>query len=61
MNNDKFKLEELNAWEPYGREYFIDILNKEKDLDEAINDLNSFRNTKFYTGPDNKYKLIKKN
>jgi len=54
----KISREELQAWQ-YQEEILWEILNKDKDLEEAIEDIKSFRNTKYYTGNDNKYKIIK--
>lgn len=45
--NPKFTKEDLyNCW-PFYEEYLIDILNKEYDLDQAIDDLRSLIGTKF--------------
>ena len=58
MNNDQIEIEELNAWE-YLEENLLDILNKEYNLEEAIEDIKSFRNTKYYTGTNKQFKKIK--
>lgn len=52
-----FEKEELNAWN-YFPEYFIDLLNGEISLDEIKENLASFRNSKYYTGTNPKYKEI---
>lgn len=53
--------EELKAWEPYCKEYLLQILNKEYDLEEAIDDIKSHRNSKWYTGTEEEFKKIKVN
>ena len=58
MNEEKIKKEELKAW-GYLEERLLDILNKEYNLKEAIEDIKSFRNTKYYTGTNKKFKKIK--
>jgi hypothetical protein len=55
---DKIEIEELNVWE-YEESYLCDILNKEYPLEDAISDIKRFRNTKYYTGTKEKYKVIK--
>ena len=52
-----FTPEELQVWSQYMEVYFLEVLNGEKTLAEAQEDLASFRNTKYYTGDDPKYKL----
>jgi len=54
----KITKEELNAW-GYLTDQLVDILNKEYDLEEAIIDIKSFRNTRHYTGLDDEFKKIK--
>ena len=54
----EIKIEELEAW-GYLDLKLVDILNKEYDLDEAIEDIKSFRNSKWYTGTEDKFKEIK--
>ena len=51
------KTEELLAWGSL-EDRLVDILNKEYDLDEAIEDIKSFRNSKWYTGTEDKFKEI---
>lgn len=58
MNKEQIETEELKAW-GYLEERLLDILNKEYDLEEAIEDIKSFRNTKYYTGTNKKFKKIK--
>lgn len=52
-----FEKDELNTWN-YFPEYFIDLLNGEITLDEIRENLASFRNSKYYTGNNKKYKSI---
>ena len=52
------KTEELLAWGSL-EDRLVDILNKEYDLDEAIEDIKSFRNSKWYTGTKDTFKEIK--
>ena len=54
----EIKIEELAAW-GYLDLKLVDILNKDYDLDEAIEDIKSFRNSVFYTGTEDKFKEIK--
>ena len=53
----EIKIEELAAW-GYLDLKLVDILNKDYDLDEAIEDIKSFRNSKWYTGTEDKFKEI---
>lgn len=46
-----FTVAELRVWS-YRDDYFVEVLNGEKTLDEAREDLASFRNTPSYTGDD---------
>jgi len=55
LEDDKVEVEELEAW-GYLEERFVTILNREYDLDEAIEDIKSFRNTQWYTGTKDKFK-----
>jgi len=50
--------QELLAW-GYLDDRLINILNKKYDLDEAIEDIKSFRNSKWYTGTKDTFKEIK--
>lgn len=56
--NNKIEPEELKTW-GWLEEKLLDILNKEYDLEEAIEDIKSFRNTEYYTGTNEKFKIIK--
>lgn len=53
--NDNIEKEELLAWE-YLEDRLLDILNKEYPLEEAIEDIKSFRNSEYYTGTNKKFK-----
>jgi hypothetical protein len=53
-----FEKAELRAWGYYLDGYFLDVLNGETSLEEARENLSSFRNSKHYTGSDPKYKEI---
>jgi hypothetical protein len=55
----KFEREELDAWKSYGLDYFLDVLNGETPIEEARENLQSFRNSEFYTGTNEEYKKIK--
>jgi hypothetical protein len=57
---DKITIEELQTW-GFFKERLLGILNKEYDLEQAIEDVKSFRNTEWYTGNDEKYKYIIEN
>lgn len=46
-----FTTEELAVW-GHRDEYFVEILNGEKTVEEAREDLASFRNNPSYTGND---------
>ena len=47
MNQEKITKEEIIAnWEYY-LDYLVDILNKDYDLDTAIEDLKGFRGSKY--------------
>lgn len=50
--------EELDAWNGHQDSYFLDVLNGETSLDEARENIMSFRNSKYYTGTQEKYKSI---
>lgn len=52
-----FEKDELNAWNCL-EEYVIDLLNEELTLNEFKENLASFRNSRFYTGNNPKYKEI---
>ena len=41
LSNKKFKLEDLERWGYYTKDYFIDILNGDYDLETARQDLRS--------------------
>lgn len=51
------EIEELEAW-GYIKDRLLDILNKEYNLEDAIEDVKSFRNTEYYTGNNPKYKSV---
>ena len=51
---DKIEIEELKTWR-YLEDRLLDILNKEYDLEQAIEDIKSFRNTEYYTGTNKKF------
>ncbi len=53
----KFEKEELNAWN-YALDYFLDVLNGELSVEEARENLSSFRNNKYYTGTKEEFKKI---
>ena len=53
-----FTVEELQVWS-YRDDYFVEVLNGEKSLEEAIEDLSSFRNTSRYRGSDAELAVIK--
>jgi len=57
MNKD-FEEEELKVWRHRAAAYFLDVLNGETSLEEARENLASFRNSKYYTGTKEKYKEI---
>ncbi len=46
-----FTVAELLVWN-YRDDYFVEVLNGEKALEQAREDLLSFRNTASYTGDD---------
>lgn len=52
-----FQIEELEVWQQYLAEYFLEVLNGDKSLEEAQEDLASFRGGKWYTGSNPMYKL----
>ena len=54
MIKEKIEIEELRTW-GYLEERFLDVLNKEYNLNEAIEDIKSFRNTEDYTGTNKKF------
>ena len=58
LEDDKVEIEELAAWN-YLEDRFTTVLNKEYDLDEAIEDIKSFRNSEWYTGTKDTFKEIK--
>ena len=45
----KFEEEEFGAWHGYALYHFLEVLNGEKSLETAREDLASFRNSKYYT------------
>ena len=58
MNDDRIELDELKVWNHHVYSYFLDVLNKDTLLEEAIYNIKSFRNSKYYTGTNDKYKKI---
>lgn len=52
--------EELRVWNTYIEDYFLDVLNGDTSLEEARENIKSFRNTKQYTGTNPIFKKIKK-
>lgn len=56
--NKPFTVAELRVW-TYRDDYFVEVLNGEKSLEEAREDLLSFRNTASYTGDDPELAEIK--
>lgn len=52
-----FGRDELDAWSPYVADHFLDVLNGETTIEEARENLASFRKTEHYTGSEDKYKL----
>lgn len=50
------EMEELKAWGSYSDSYFLEVLNGEKSLETAREDIKSFRNSKWYTGTKEEYK-----
>lgn len=53
------EIEEFRAWNGYESDYFLEVLNGEKSLKQAREDILSFRNSKYYTGTNPKYKEVK--
>ena len=53
-----FEKEEMYAWNGHEGYYFLEVLNGEKSLDTAREDLASFRNSKYYTGTKEEFKTI---
>lgn len=53
-----FTVSELQTW-AYRDDYFVEVLNGEKSLEEAREDLLSFRNTDNYTGDDPEFMTAK--
>ena len=49
--------EELRAWN-YAIDHFLEVLNGEKSVETAREDILSFRNSKYYTGTKSEYKSI---
>ncbi len=55
---DKFEIDELLAWGFILEQFFLDVLNGELPIKECRENLSSFRNSRFYTGSNPKYKKI---
>lgn len=56
--DDKIEESELAAWGGHQDSYFLDVLNGETSLEEARENIKSFRNSKYYTGTLEQYKKI---
>lgn len=54
---EDFEIEELKVWN-YRDDYFLDILNGNLSVEEARENLKSFRNSEYYTGTNPEYKKI---
>lgn len=53
MSEDKpITVAELGAWGRYINDYFVEVLNGEKTIDTAAEDIKSFRGSQWYTGDD---------
>ena len=50
-----FEIAEFRAWGGYTEDYFLEVLNGEKSIEQARDDLESFRNSEYYTGTKGKY------
>jgi len=55
---DKVQEDELDAWGPWVNMHFTNVLNGEYSLEDAVEDIKSFRNEKYYTGTEEKYEEI---
>ena len=53
------EIEEFKAWSGHTEYYLLEVLNGKKSLEEFKEDLLSFRNSEFYTGTKEEYKIIK--
>ncbi len=53
------EIEEFKAWHGNTEYYLLEVLNGNKSLEEFKEDLLSFRNSEFYTGTKEEYKIIK--
>lgn len=58
---DKIEEDELIAWNNHMAGYLLDILNGDYDLEQAREDIRSFRGTEYYTGSNPKYLTQKEN
>ena len=56
---EKFEIEEFVAWCGHAETYFLEVLNGEKTIETAREDLASFRNSKYYTGTNEEFKQEK--
>lgn len=52
-----FEVEELGAWH-YKDDFFLDVLNGKTSVEEARDNLSSFRNSEFFRGTQEKYKKL---
>jgi len=58
VDREKFEKEEFNAWLGHALDYFLEVLNEEKSVETAREDLASFRNSEYYTGTREEFKRI---
>lgn len=56
MDYKTIKKEELDAWEPWCKDYLWDILTGRFDLNNAREDILSFRGSKYYKGIETAHK-----
>lgn len=56
--SEGIEFEELDAWGIHTDSYFLDVLNGDTSLEEARENIKSFRNSKYYTGTKEEYKKI---
>lgn len=58
MEKLDIEIEELKVWKYYALEHFLDVLNGDKSVEEAREDILSFRNSEYYTGTNPEYKIL---
>jgi hypothetical protein len=51
-----FEEDELFVWRDYLRAYVTELIRGDVSLEEFVSNIESFRNTKDYTGSNDKYK-----